>query len=162
MDEAPAPRPAGFWIRAVALALDLVVFALVQSSFGWLATRLLGPTSDADGSPHGSAIVFTLLFTAVYSTVLHTVAGQTIGKSLVGVRVVGLDGARLTAGPAFLSWPVNVLEQGHRAWTVRGYFRIDSHTSPSPSACIAMYPFTLGPMPKLRPVTMMSPGFARS
>jgi uncharacterized RDD family membrane protein YckC len=104
MDEAPAPRPAGFWIRAVALGLDLVVFALVQSSFGWLATRLLGPTSDADGSPHGSAIVFTLLFTAVYSTVLHAVAGQTIGKSLVGVRVVGLDGARLTAGPAFLRY----------------------------------------------------------
>jgi hypothetical protein len=31
--------------------------------------------------------------------VRHTVAGQTLGKSVVGVRVVGTDGARLTFGP---------------------------------------------------------------
>ncbi|HXD96922.1 MAG TPA: RDD family protein [Candidatus Acidoferrum sp.] len=115
MDEAPAPRPAGFWIRAVAFAIDLIVFALVQRSFGMLATLLMGPSPDGDGSAHGSAIVFTLLFTAAYTTVLHTVAGQTIGKSLVGVRVVGMDGALLTAGPAllrYLSYYISLIPLG--------------------------------------------------
>ncbi len=105
MDEAPAPRPAGFWIRAVALAIDGVVFVLVQASFGWLATMLLGPPIEGDGGgQHPSVTLFTLLFTAAYTTVLHTVAGQTIGKSLVGVRVVSADGALLTAGPALLRY----------------------------------------------------------
>ena len=48
--------------------------------------------------------MFTLLFTAAYTTTLHTLAGQTIGKSLVGVRVVASDGARLTVGPALLRY----------------------------------------------------------
>lgn len=104
MDEAPAPRPAGFWIRAVALAIDFVVFALVQASFGMLATVLIGRTTEVDGSQPPSVVLFTLLFTAAYSIVLHTVAGQTIGKSLVGIRVVGTDGALLTAGPALLRY----------------------------------------------------------
>jgi uncharacterized RDD family membrane protein YckC len=104
MDEAPALRPAGFWIRAGALAIDLVVFGLVQTSFGMLATVLIGPSIEGDGSQNPSVLVFTLLFTAAYTTVLHTVAGQTIGKSLAGIRVVGTDGALLTVGPALLRY----------------------------------------------------------
>lgn len=104
MDEAPAPRPAGFWIRVVALAIDLVVFALVQASLGLLATMLMGPATEAGAGQRPSVVLFTLLFTAAYSTVLHTVAGQTIGKSLVGIRVVGTDGALLTAGAALLRY----------------------------------------------------------
>ena len=104
MDDAPAPRAAGFWIRTVALAIDLVVFVLVQGSFGKLATLLLGPGRDPDGPPHPAAVLFTLLFTAAYATVLHAFAGQTIGKSLVGVRVVATDGAPLTVGQALLRY----------------------------------------------------------
>ena len=115
MDEAPAPRPAGFWIRALALAIDFVVFGLVQASFGALATVLIGPGSNGEGGDHPSVLLFTLLFTAVYATVLHAVAGQTIGKSLVGVRVVGVDGAPLTAGPAllrYLAYYISVIPLG--------------------------------------------------
>ena len=104
MDEVSPPRPAGFWIRAVALAIDVVVFALVQLSFGTLAARLAGPGAGGETSSHPSVALFTLLFTAAYTTVLHVVAGQTIGKSLVGIRVVGTDGALLTAGPALLRY----------------------------------------------------------
>ena len=32
------------------------------------------------------------------------VAGQTLGKAVVGIRVVGTDGALLTFGPAFLRY----------------------------------------------------------
>jgi uncharacterized RDD family membrane protein YckC len=104
MDQALLLRPAGFWIRAVALAIDVLVFVLVQASFGWIAAAILGPPVEGVDSPHGSVGLFTVLFSAVYTTVLHTVAGQTIGKSLVGIRVVGVDGAPLSAGPAFLRY----------------------------------------------------------
>jgi uncharacterized RDD family membrane protein YckC len=104
MDEASPPRPAGFWIRAVALAIDLVVFVLVQFSFELMATAMLGPAGDGGGSQSPAVFLFTLLFTAAYTTVLHAVTGQTIGKSLVGVRVVGADGAPLPLGAAFLRY----------------------------------------------------------
>lgn len=104
MDDAPGPRPAGFWIRAGALAIDLVVFALVQASFGRLAMLLTGPGLEGDGPSQPSVFFFTLLFTAAYTTVLHTTAGQTIGKSLAGIRVVGTDGALLPAGAALLRY----------------------------------------------------------
>src|ERR687892_11440 len=74
MDETGPPRPAGFWIRAVALAIDLVVFALVQASFAALATVLVGPAVDGIGGQHPSVALFTLLFTAVYMTVLRYLA----------------------------------------------------------------------------------------
>jgi uncharacterized RDD family membrane protein YckC len=104
MDEATPARPAGFWIRAAALAIDLVVFALVQLSFRALASAMLGPPIEGVDSRQGTVLLFTLLFTAVYTIVLHTVAGQTIGKSLVGVRVLSMDGSPLTLGPALLRY----------------------------------------------------------
>jgi uncharacterized RDD family membrane protein YckC len=36
--------------------------------------------------------------------VLHTLAGQTIGKSLVAIRVVDVDGAPLTLGASLLRY----------------------------------------------------------
>jgi len=96
-------RPAGFWIRAVALLLDTIVVVLVQASLGALAPLAGAPDLDGAG-PQAPVALFTWLFTAVYFTVLHVVAGQTIGKSLVGIRVVGIDGALLTVGPALLRY----------------------------------------------------------
>jgi len=104
MDEASPLRPAGFWIRAVALMIDLVVFWLVQLSFEAMATAMLGPGADGGSSQSPAAPLFTLLFTAAYTTVLHAVTGQTIGKSLVGVRVLDTGGAPLTLGAAFLRY----------------------------------------------------------
>jgi uncharacterized RDD family membrane protein YckC len=104
MDQASPARPAGFWIRAAALAIDGLVFLLVQGSFNWIAAAILGPPVEGVDSPHGSAGLFTVLFSAAYCTVLHAVAGQTLGKNLIGIRVVAVDGAPLTAGPAFLRY----------------------------------------------------------
>ena len=103
MDDALPTRPAGFWIRAVAFAIDAVVCAFVQLSFGAIGRVLLGPS--VDGSPaRGPAFVFTVIFAAAYWTVLTMMAGQTLGKSIVGVRVVGTDGALLTFGPSLLRY----------------------------------------------------------
>jgi uncharacterized RDD family membrane protein YckC len=104
MDDAPPPpRPAGFWIRTVALAIDCLLFVLVRASLLRLGRFLWGPAPDGDAAAEGAVMLFTLLFTVVYTTTLHIVAGQTIGKSLLGVRVVAAaDGALLTVGPALL------------------------------------------------------------
>jgi uncharacterized RDD family membrane protein YckC len=104
MDDAQSTRPAGFWIRAVAVAIDAVVFMLVQVFLLRLARLLWGATPDGDDWLRPTAALFTLLFAAMYTTTLHAAGGQTIGKSLMGVRVVSDDGAPLTAGPALLRY----------------------------------------------------------
>jgi uncharacterized RDD family membrane protein YckC len=95
------PRPAGFWIRVVAALLDFAVFGLVKLSLGALAARLWR-ADDATLGVQGTIASCTVLFAALYVVVLHALEGQTIGKLLVRVRVVGLDGAPPALGASVL------------------------------------------------------------
>jgi len=94
------PRPAGFWIRALAAAIDFGVLALVQFSLGLIGRGMLGADDAATARP--LAAVFTVLFAGVYTTVLHGLAGQTIGKMIVGVRVVAGEAGPPPFGAALL------------------------------------------------------------
>jgi uncharacterized RDD family membrane protein YckC len=80
--------PAGFWRRAIALAVDLaLVVALVRVGL-WLAGGLaaLAPRFHLVAQAFG---LTWLYFTPVAYFVLgHGTAGQTVGKRLVGVRVL--------------------------------------------------------------------------
>jgi len=96
------PRPAGFWIRAVAALVDFVVFALVQLSFRWLGARVLGMDVESAAAFRPLAATFTIVFAGAYTTVLHALGGQTLGKMLVGVRVVVGDGGPPPVGAALL------------------------------------------------------------
>jgi uncharacterized RDD family membrane protein YckC len=49
-----------------------------------------------------TVFVFTLIFAGLYVTLLHAATGQTIGKALVGARVVLVDGGRLPLGTSLL------------------------------------------------------------
>ncbi len=98
------PRPAGFWIRAAALVVDVLVFAVAQFSFGLVAGRLWGATIEEAPAFQLAVVLFTLLLTALYTTVLHATTGQTVGKLLVRVRVVGVEGGPLPVGAALLRW----------------------------------------------------------
>jgi uncharacterized RDD family membrane protein YckC len=93
-------RPAGFWIRAVAMVIDFLVFAFVQWTMGRIAGRLYGADIADSFVFQVDLVIFTIVFTGAYTTFLHAVAGQTIGKMLVAVRVVGLDGELPGVGPA--------------------------------------------------------------
>ena len=86
-------RPAGFWIRVVAALVDFVVFALVNVSLDSLAARVLRVSVDDDMGLRGAAGASTALFVFLYVVVLHAIGGQTIGKLVTGVHVVGADGA---------------------------------------------------------------------
>jgi uncharacterized RDD family membrane protein YckC len=99
---AGAGRPAGFWIRAVAAAVDGLVVSLVQFSLGFVAGYLWGSAVESSAAFQSTVVAFTLLFAGLYTAVLHAGPGQTIGKMLVGVRVVALDGEPLGFGPAVL------------------------------------------------------------
>jgi uncharacterized RDD family membrane protein YckC len=97
-------RAAGFWIRAVALVIDLVIVGFVKLSLEFIAGRRYGAEVEQAWSFQTTIVLFTLLFTAAYTTLLHTWLGQTVGKSVVGVRVVAVDGRGLAGGPAFLRY----------------------------------------------------------
>jgi uncharacterized RDD family membrane protein YckC len=103
MDPTTVMRPAGFWRRALAALLDLLVFFLVQVSFGFVAARVAGADVEEGAGFLPLVWSFTLVFTTVYTTVLHAwLGGQTIGKALVGIRVVTIDGGPLPVGTALL------------------------------------------------------------
>lgn len=104
-DALDAPvRPAGFWRRAVALALDFLLFFAAQFSLGYVAGRLWGPEIEDSWSFQLLVVAFTFLFTAAYTTILHAFGGQTVGKMIVGIRVVAGDGSPLSLGTALLRY----------------------------------------------------------
>jgi len=98
-------RPAGFWFRALAAALDFGIFALVQASYGALA-HLVWSTKAEDAWTLAPMVwTFTFVFAAAYTTVLHALFGQTVGKMIVGVRVVvGEDGVPPSFGASLLRY----------------------------------------------------------
>jgi len=98
-------RAAGFWLRALAAALDFAILALVQASYGALS-HLVWSTQVEDAWTLAPMLwTFTLVFAAVYGTVLHTLFGQTVGKAIVGVRVVvGEDGVPPSFGVSLLRY----------------------------------------------------------
>jgi uncharacterized RDD family membrane protein YckC len=99
-----ATRPAGFWIRGVALLIDVAVFYLVHVSLRFAAGRVWGPAVESETAVLPAVSLFTLLFTSLYTSVLHALAGQTLGKLATGVRVVNVDGGPLTFGTALLRY----------------------------------------------------------
>jgi uncharacterized RDD family membrane protein YckC len=97
-------RPAGFWIRAVAAGVDFLVFLLVRWSFRALARRMSGGAAADVWAVESVVALFTVAFTAAYCIVLTTLTGQTVGKMLTRVQVVGDDGRLPPFGAALLRY----------------------------------------------------------
>src|SRR2546428_13076811 len=93
-------RAAGFWLRALAAALDFGIFALVQASYGALA-HLVWSTRVEDAWTLAPMVwTFTFGFAAASPTVLHALFGPTVGKTIAAGRaVVGGTGAPPSCGP---------------------------------------------------------------
>jgi uncharacterized RDD family membrane protein YckC len=96
--------PAGFWIRAIAFVLDVIVMFFVQASYSAVASVLFGADPETSLAVSSTVSLFTLVFAALYTTVLHASTGQTLGKFVARIRVVALDGEPPEAGAAFLRW----------------------------------------------------------
>jgi uncharacterized RDD family membrane protein YckC len=92
-----ATHPAGFWGRAAALIIDLVVVMVAEVIFG----LMLGALSD-DRLAAAASRAFRFLASPCYFVFLHWAYGQTLGKMLFRIRVVMLDGAPLSFGRSVL------------------------------------------------------------
>lgn len=90
-------RPAGFWIRGGAIVIDLLCLGAAQLVLGMMLWVLVG------GRPAmAAARAFHLVVGTFYPVIFHWWGGQTLGKMVVQVRVVMVDGGPLSFGRAFL------------------------------------------------------------
>lgn len=93
-------RPAGFWIRVVAVLIDGVVLIVAQGILfgaGWI---LWGEGLGAGTAVRGATKLFSSLIGAGYTIVFHWMWGQTLGKMALQIRVVSMGGGPLSFGQA--------------------------------------------------------------
>ena len=92
------PR-AGFWIRSLALTIDIILISLIQSIFAW-AIKIGIITGAGILEMHTETFVdlkeFLITITgasifAFYFIFFHGTSGQTPGKKLLHLKVVGTD-----------------------------------------------------------------------
>ncbi len=91
--DAGGVAPAGVLRRGVALAVDLALVAILER-IGWaLAVGLaaLGPGLHLVAQAFG--VTWLCVAPVAYFALCHGTAGQTIGKRLLGARVVDVEGA---------------------------------------------------------------------
>jgi uncharacterized RDD family membrane protein YckC len=101
--EAPvaAPSAAGFWRRSIAFIVDALVLGIVGALAGW---ALYDEFARMGGYGRALGFVVALAFFGVMNSALS--GGQTPGKRLLGVRVVGKDGSLLSLPQSLLRYSV--------------------------------------------------------
>lgn len=113
----PSDRPyAGFWTRAAARLIDVVLILIIYNLF-YLADRLgsdaglWGAAGFGNGEGRGRFSVenlvrgvFFLCFPIFYYVYLTGSTGQTFGKMALGIKVVNEDGSPLDYRKAMLRW----------------------------------------------------------
>ncbi len=93
---------AGFVSRLLAYSIDLVVITVTLVVTAWIvstANSLVSTVNFGQTYPQLRAIFAgtgSLLFTAGYFILFWTAIGQTPGKILLGVRIVGRSGQRIS------------------------------------------------------------------
>lgn len=88
---------AGFWIRFLALFIDIVVLSIVTSFIGVLF-------GQGAGRAGGGAFVINTIIGAAYDVIALSRWGQTVGALAVGIKVADVNGGLLSPGAAFLRW----------------------------------------------------------
>jgi uncharacterized RDD family membrane protein YckC len=91
-----ASRPAGFWRRGLALLLDYVFLVILVGIAGGAVTLLWGETGRSARVVNAALRAFQWLLPPIYVVLFHSLWGQTMGKIVVGARVVAVDGSGLS------------------------------------------------------------------
>jgi uncharacterized RDD family membrane protein YckC len=104
------PRPAPFFSRAIALAIDLVILSFLNGTLYVLARNAVLLAERVTGARVGEAVnlvqdsvsagAMTLL--VGYFSVLHARSGQTLGKVAMRIHVVDADGGRISIARSVL------------------------------------------------------------
>jgi uncharacterized RDD family membrane protein YckC len=105
----PAPatmRYAGFWIRALASIVDVLIFSGISLGINMAMGQGFEEAMGLDGSDWttGDTITFAVenLLSTIYEALMVARFGGTLGKLLCRIRVVTAQGERLGYGHAFL------------------------------------------------------------
>jgi len=108
-----AVRPGGFWRRAWALIIDLIVIGALVSVMAFLCYLGYRVGLSAHGrslSLENTAPLLVLLswggfgLATAYFVLFHGMDGMTIGKWLLGLKVVGSEQGAITYRQAFWRW----------------------------------------------------------
>lgn len=110
-------RYGGFWRRWVALMIDKFILYIIYFILIMLELRIFNSSSYAHhpdlqagiwGNMSGRFLVghgiISLIIGMAYFTYFHGAIGQTPGKILLKLKVIGTTGKKLTYGVAFLRW----------------------------------------------------------
>jgi len=106
-------RKGGFFRRFIAFAVDSIVQAVIIYAFilaGFYALKkgvaVTGEGLSVEQIAHllGPIWLMAVIVNAGYFTFFHCATGQTPGKMILGLKVVGKDGRPLTLGRSFLRW----------------------------------------------------------
>lgn len=93
----PGSQIAGFWRRLFAFIIDCVLLGIVGFIIGLFFYDYL---ADLGGRGRVIGFFIALFYFGIMNSRIYN--GQTIGKALVKVRVVGSDGSNLGIGSSFL------------------------------------------------------------
>ncbi|HEU0073165.1 MAG TPA: RDD family protein [Dehalococcoidia bacterium] len=105
----PAPRENVTGIRIVAALIDIILLAVV---FGLMAALFGDTKSDDDGfsvNLSGAPGIIYFLIVLAYYLGLETMAGQTLGKKVMGIKVVAIDGP-LTLGKVAIRTVLRIID----------------------------------------------------
>lgn len=99
LEQTLVPKYAGFWIRLWAFLIDMLVIAAISGIFIKPVFRVLDiaitkPSAFLFSPYKVTALVLLLL----YFIFMTKIAGQTIGKMIMGIRVLKSNGEKLTWG----------------------------------------------------------------
>lgn len=88
------------------VAIIFLLLVVVAKTLGDEGTTSRSIWAETSGGPR--AVFFLLTFAYFFGA--EAAWGQTVGKRVMKLRVVGLDGARVAAGPAFVRNLVRVVD----------------------------------------------------
>lgn len=77
--------------RALATAIDTVLLAVVAYVIAWLS----GSTTQTGFELHGAPFFLMLFIMLAYYITLESLFGMTVGKSILRLRVVNVDGSAI-------------------------------------------------------------------
>ncbi len=109
-----APRPAGFFSRFEAFVIDLVILVIVQMvAAAFIQTvlrffRLTGLVANIQSYLSNTSLDVTIssavftLFVIAYYTFFWSLVGYTPGKALLGLKVLRMDGKKISFWRALL------------------------------------------------------------
>ena len=103
-------RPAGFWIRTAALVIDSVVLTIATAILAAVALQQnYFETFGSETVDWTAGDTLSVLLSIAYGILMVAALSGTIGKLILGMRIVRTDGTRVSLGRAALRYVAQIL-----------------------------------------------------